>query len=363
MDSDGWIAREQILGDEARSKVPQEFQTQYTYVGNPPTLIIPIAASVERAAKISDYLSNKNTKEFDIDTYEYKKQQELNMIYQRVAVLYPKLKQNYEWFLKTQLGNSDQYDRQYDNSFVFRWRGRTDVHLFASGMDDYPRSVPGHIGELHVDLLSWMTYYAKLLSKIANTMGSTTDYDRFNSDYINGIDNLEKIHWNSKEQSYCDLTINADGKSEHTCHKGYLTIYPLMLGLIPPESDHLKPILEFIRSKQMWTNYGIRSLSLDDEFSHLGENYWRGPIWIQMNYLVCASLHKNYLHSKEKQLAVSIYEELRKNVIENVYKEFKRTGFFWEQYSDENGKGQRAKPFNGWSALVSLILFESYDGI
>jgi mannosyl-oligosaccharide glucosidase len=26
MDKDGWIAREQIIGDEARSKVPKEFQ-------------------------------------------------------------------------------------------------------------------------------------------------------------------------------------------------------------------------------------------------------------------------------------------------------------------------------------------------
>ena len=29
IDADGWVAREQILGNEARSQVPPEFRTQY----------------------------------------------------------------------------------------------------------------------------------------------------------------------------------------------------------------------------------------------------------------------------------------------------------------------------------------------
>lgn len=42
VDEDGWIAREQILGDEARSKVPSEFQVQFPHHANPPTLFIAI---------------------------------------------------------------------------------------------------------------------------------------------------------------------------------------------------------------------------------------------------------------------------------------------------------------------------------
>ena len=205
-----------------------------------------------------------------------------------------------------------------------------------------------------------MAYYAKLLSRIANTMDNKQDYKRFSTDYKNGIQNLQEIFYNKDEQSYCDVTINAEDKTEHVCHKGYLTLYPLMLGLIPADSKELKHTLEFIKSDKVWTKYGIRSLSIDDEYSHLGENYWRGPSWIQMNYLICAGLYKNYMSSP---LAAEIYQELRKNVINNVFTEFKRTGFYWEQYSDVNGQGQRSKPFTGWSALVSMMLFESYDGL
>ncbi|CAG8801587.1 2710_t:CDS:10, partial [Racocetra persica] len=32
IDNDGWVAREQILGEEARNKVPHEFQTQYPHM-------------------------------------------------------------------------------------------------------------------------------------------------------------------------------------------------------------------------------------------------------------------------------------------------------------------------------------------
>ncbi|CAG8817242.1 19788_t:CDS:2, partial [Racocetra fulgida] len=40
--------REQILGEEARSKVPREFQTQYPHYANPPTLLMPLEAFLDR---------------------------------------------------------------------------------------------------------------------------------------------------------------------------------------------------------------------------------------------------------------------------------------------------------------------------
>jgi mannosyl-oligosaccharide glucosidase len=54
-----------------------------------------------------------------------------------------------------------------------------------------------------------------------------------------------------------------------------------------------------------------------------------------------------------------IYSELRQNLIDNIYREFGR-GFLWEQYSPENGKGQRSHPFTGWTALVVNIMAEKF---
>jgi len=77
------------------------------------------------------------------------------------------------------------------------------------------------------------------------------------------------------------------------CHKGYISIFPLLLGLVPKDSPHLGALLDMISDPQhLWSDYGLRSLSKSSEFYSQGENYWRGPIWINMNYLALSSLHK-----------------------------------------------------------------------
>jgi mannosyl-oligosaccharide glucosidase len=42
MNTEGWIPREQILGEEALSRVPEEFVVQKNDVANPPTLIMAL---------------------------------------------------------------------------------------------------------------------------------------------------------------------------------------------------------------------------------------------------------------------------------------------------------------------------------
>ena len=48
------------------------------------------------------------------------------------------------------------------------------------------------------------------------------------------------------------------------------------------------------------------------------------------------------------------------SIINNVIKEYQRTGYVWEQYDDRTGKGKGCKPFTGWSALVVLLMSENY---
>ena len=62
IDEEGWIAREQILGEEARSKVPSEFQVQFPHHANPPTLFITLTdfiakyEALEHEAEDSEYI-------------------------------------------------------------------------------------------------------------------------------------------------------------------------------------------------------------------------------------------------------------------------------------------------------------------
>jgi mannosyl-oligosaccharide glucosidase len=54
--------------------------------------------------------------------------------------------------------------------------------------------------------------------------------------------------------------------------------------------------------------------------------------------------------------ATKIYTELRNNLVNTVYESWKETGFAWEQYNPETGKGQRTQHFTGWTSLVVKIM-------
>ena len=49
INSEGWIPREQILGSEARAKVPAEFVVQSNKNANPPTLLLTLHSMVKRS--------------------------------------------------------------------------------------------------------------------------------------------------------------------------------------------------------------------------------------------------------------------------------------------------------------------------
>ena len=103
-----------------------------------------------------------------------------------------------------------------------------------------------------------------------------------------------------------EVTVHAKiGKPVHVCHKGYASLLPLALGLIPVDSDKLGATLNMIENdKELWSPYGLRSLSASDPKYKTGEVYWRGPIWININFLTLQSLH-NVWQKKSSQKLLS----------------------------------------------------------
>lgn len=148
---------------------------------------------------------------------------------------------------------------------------------------------------------------------------------------------------------------------------GYVSLFPMLLELLEPESPRLGAILDQIRDvRHLWTNYGLRSLAksaplYDKRNTEHDPPYWRSAIWINMNYLTLRSL-KNYasVAGPNQEKAAKIYAELRQNVVNNILKNYDQTGYVWEQYDDKTGQGKGSHPFTGWSALVVLIMSEIY---
>ena len=278
--------------------------------------------------------------------------------------IYPELKLHYEWFRRTQKGSIRDWDREaFSPREGYRWRGRTPSHCLTSGLDNYPRADIPHTGELHVDLISWIGMMTRSMKQLAEFLDYKEDAEDFEEIETAIVRNIADLHWNPDEKAYCDLTVNEFGESEFACHKGYVSLFPFLLKLIPIEdtTEKLMPILELLSNPdELWTEYGIRSLSKSDKYYGTKENYWRGPIWMNINYMIVKSLQYYGEHPEatlEFRLeAARIYKALRVNLVNNVHKSWEETGFAWEQYNAETGKGQGVKHFFGWTSLTVMIM-------
>jgi len=105
--------------------------------------------------------------------------------------IYQPLKRHYDWFRRTQRGQIKQYARKArSRTEAYRWRGRSQLHVLTSGMDDYPRGPP-HAGELHLDLISWMAFFSRTMKEIAEYVGEVDDalsYGEIETAILNNIE-------------------------------------------------------------------------------------------------------------------------------------------------------------------------------
>lgn len=375
MNIEGWIPREQILDSEARSKVPVEFILQRNENANPPTLFLTLQKLL--AGMEGKPLTSKDE------------------LYLRK--LLPRLKTWYDWYNTTQEGPLP---------YTFRWRGRdedTNIYLnpktLTSGLDDYPRASHPSSDERHVDLRCWMVLASEVVGQIAHLLGeSAGEYQRMQL-VLSDNALLEKHHWSEQLQAFADYgnhtqavslererifvppghnphhmppprlvrVVRKPPKLQHVGALGYISLFPFLLNVLQPDSPRLEAIFKDMRSeKKLWTPYGLRSLAKSSPLymKHNTEHdgpYWRGPIWININYLAVRALrHYASIDGPYRDQAANLYQELRANLIGNVYRQYMETGYIWEQYNDSTGKGQGCYPFTGWSALVVLMMAEEY---
>ncbi|CAG2160266.1 unnamed protein product [Oppiella nova] len=362
MNSEGWIPREVILGGEAEARVPKEFIVQKTTNANPPALFL----SIEKL------LNNGNV--------------DIKWLHK----VFPRLQLWYNWFNVSQMGQI---------SGTYRWRGRNpntrkelNPKTLTSGLDDYPRATHPTDDEIHLDLRSWVAFASRVMARIAELVDKSlvAQYEE-TAQYLSDNELMDSMHWSDKHNMYCDkglhstqvTLIKVRNKSDNGFEKerkvvippaydcvpelGYVSLFPFMLTLIETKNPKLAKILDDLENpKLIWSSHGIRSLSRKSAYyqqhnTEVDPPYWRGAVWINMNYLILKSLH--YYSSTPgpyQSRALSIYQRLRQNLISTVFTEYARSGYVWEQYNDMTGKGQGSHPFTGWSALIVLIMGEKY---
>ena len=132
---------------------------------------------------------------------------------------------------------------------------------------------------------------SKSLINTATVLGMQEEVDQV-SKILDGIEhNLDDLHWSEKDGCYCDATIDDFEENQLVCHKGYISLFPFLVGLMKPDSPKMGKILKLLGDEdELFSPHGIRSLSMKDELYGTEENYWRSPVWININYLALVQL-------------------------------------------------------------------------
>lgn len=190
------------------------------------------------------------------------------------------------------------------------------------------------------------TYYA--------AVGGNVSYREIHAGCLRRLD----AHWNEKRGVFCDI----GGGGKQRCHVGYVSIFPLLLQHLAPDDARLGRLIAVAGSPgALFSPAGLRSLSAGDAAYRKGDDYWRGKVWINCNFLALQALHRYRGEPGPAAApAAELYSRLRGALLGNMAAAYGGSGFLWENYDDRTGQGTGTKPFTGWSALSLLVLSERY---
>ncbi|XP_010828020.1 PREDICTED: mannosyl-oligosaccharide glucosidase [Bison bison bison] len=360
LNANGWIGREQVLGDEARARVPSEFLVQRTAHANPPTLLLPVAHMLDGGDPA-------------------------DLAFLRRA--FPRLRAWFSWLHHSQAGPVP---------LSYRWRGRDPAlptllnpKTLPSGLDDYPRASHPSASERHLDLRCWVALGSRVLMRLAEQLGEAEAAAELGplAASLGAEESLDELHWAPELGVFADFgnhtkavqlkprppqgLMRVVGRPhphlQYVDALGYVSLFPFLLRLLDPNSPRLGPMLDVLADRhQLWSPFGLRSLAASSPFysqrnSEHDPPYWRGAVWLNVNYLALGALHYyGHLEGPHQARAARLHGELRANLVGNVRRQYQATGFLWEQYSDQDGRGMGCRPFQGWTSLVLLAMAEDY---
>jgi len=189
-------------------------------------------------------------------------------------------------------------------------------------------------------LFSSIAYLSnKRLCQIAETLGEDTSeiktwMERFEH-------SLMKRCWNEEDKLFYDVDLIT---GEHIRVQTVAALMPMITGL--PTKDQIHAVSRLIRKTQFCEQESCTlapSTSVDAE-QYNPELYWRGPVWINMNWFIWKGF-------RECQM-LEAAGEMKGGMLALISEQG-----FWEYYSPRTGKGLGAENFS-WSAalIIDLLL-------
>ncbi len=208
-------------------------------------------------------------------------------------------------------------------------------HPFSSGLDDSPLW-DGGMPVCSPDLNAYLVLQMQYLARIAAEIGET--HDAINWDqraaYLN--ERICQLLW---DEEYGMYLARRNGESIHL--KTPFSLFPLLTGILEKEkTDRL--VKELFDPHSFWTKFPVPSVAPGETVFN-PEQMWRGPTWVNVNYLLVEGLERSGYADEARKLRRVTLEMLM------------RLPDFYEYYNPLTGQpGTKAAPIFGWSAALFI---------
>ena len=210
-------------------------------------------------------------------------------------------------------------------------------HPFSSGLDDSPLWDEGMPVE-SPDLNTYLCLQQEALARMAAVIGEEKDVEKWEALANNIVERMIQVMWD-EETGY--FWAHRYGRRINV--RTPFNLFPLLTGRLPRNiTDRL--VAHLTNEEEFWTRYPVPTVARNDpKYDPL--TMWRGPTWINVNYLMIEGLRRAGYET--------VARELRDRTLELV----QRHRDIYEYYHPETGdRPPRAAPIFGWSAALFIEL-------
>ena len=210
-------------------------------------------------------------------------------------------------------------------------------HPFSSGLDDSPLWDDGVPVE-SPDLNTYLCMQQESLAKIARVLGLETDAEQWARRADEQARRMIDLRWDAEAGLFAavqrGLRINV---------RTPFSLFPLITGRMPPEIA-ARLVSHLTDERQFWTRYPIPTVARDDP-KYDPSQMWRGPAWVNVNYLLIEGLQR------------SGYPELARELSNRTLELIQGQDDIYEYYHPETGEHPpKAASTFGWSAAIFIDL-------
>lgn len=276
-------------------------------------------------------------------------------------------------FLKTVFENNKKFldwcraNRRDTDEELYTWYTQDDIHCRCdeSGMDNSPR-FDIHARLQAIDFSCFMANEIRYMQKIAYELNDNETAEFYKQWYVKVKNCINNKLWDEEDGFYFDYDI-----TNKKLHKvmSVASFLPLFSGVC--DDKKAKILVDKLMNPEMfYTEFPIPSIAKND--ATFGSDMWRGPVWLNYNYMISEGLVAyNY---------ADIAKDIIQKTIDTVNHWYQCSGTLYEFYDSENKllpawfnrKGDPVEPYDfkarmqsirdyGWSCtLVFDILYNMF---